>query len=180
MEPLITTAELGLYLQRTVDPDAAALAVANASGLVRDYCGWSISAETVTLTLDGSGTVLLDLPTLQLNGVTAVRLNGIALESPEDGWPTAEQYTWSTRGQLYRAAGWPAGFRNVEADVVHGHDPTPDAVRAVVLGLAGAAAFNPGGALVSKTVGAVTHTYRDAPGVLTDLQAFQLSGYRLP
>jgi len=172
VDPLVTAAELGLYLQRTVDPDAAALAVASASGMIRDICGWSISAETVTLVLDGSGTTILNLPTLRLVAVFEVRLWGVALDPSE--------YSWTERGQLYRAAGWPADFRAVAADVQHGYEQTPDTVRAVALSLAGATTTNPGGTLVSKTVGAVTHAYRDAPAVLTELQEFQLSGYRLP
>lgn len=170
MDPLITTAELNVYLQRTIDPEVAALAVASASGIIRDYCGWSISAETTTFVVDGSGTVLLNLPTLRLISVEEVRVNGAPVTD----------YVWAARGQLWRAAGWPAEFRCAEADCTHGYEQTPDAVRAVGLSLAGAAALNPAGSLKSKTVGAVTHTYNDAHDVLTELQAFQLSGYRLP
>lgn len=172
MDPLITADELGRYLQRTLDPDAAALAVASASGLIRDHCGWSISAETTTFVLDGSGTKILNLPTLRLVAVDEVRLFGTALDSAE--------YSWTERGQLYCAAGWPPDFRAAAADVRHGYDQTPDAVRAVAFVVAAATMSNPAGTLASKTVGAVTHTYRDASAVLTELQQFQLSGYRLP
>lgn len=179
MEPLATLGQLERSLQRTVDPEAGAQALAFASGLVRDYCGWTISAEQTTFIVDGSGTTLLSLPTLRLNNVEEVRLQGEVLAASLTGWPGTSEYTWSTRGQLYRASGWPQLFRAVEADVSHGYEPVPEAVQAVVLGVAGGSLFNPGGSLVSKTVGAVTHTYRDAPGALTELQAFQLSGYRL-
>lgn len=181
MDPLISAEELALYLGRTdLIPDVLALAVASASGIVRDWAGWSITRETTTFVVDGSTTSLLSLPTLHLNGVTEVRVAGEVLNPSATGWTSAEQYTWSARGQLFRACGWPCGFRSVEADVDHGYDIAPDAVRAVVFALAAAPAFTPGGSvLLSKTVGAVTHTYRDTPSTLTDLQAFQLSGYRL-
>jgi hypothetical protein len=181
VEPLATVADLEKSVQRSVDPEAGRLALESASGLVRDYCGWAISRTTETFTVDGSGTTLLSLPTLHLVDVSAVRMGGAELAASPTGWTGPEEYSWSARGQLYRAYGWPDIFRHIEADVTHGYDVIPDAVRAVVLGLAGATAFNPGGSvLASKTVGAVTHTFRDAPGELTSLQVFQLSGYRLP
>lgn len=176
MEPLATLAQLSRSLQRTVDPDAGALALAVASGIVRDYCGWSISEESVTFTVDGSGTQLQSLPTLHLTAVAEVRLFGQALTASD---VDAAGYEWSERGQLFRAIGWPNTFRCVQADVTHGYPVTPDGVLAVVLGLAGIGIPNPGGSLASKTVGGVTHTYRDVRGELTDLQVFQLSGYRL-
>jgi hypothetical protein len=171
VDPLATTAELRRYLQRPIDEDVATLALASSSGLVRDYCGWSISYEETTFVVDGSGTTLLSLPTLYLVSVAAVSVNGIVLP--------AGAYTWTERGQLHNAVGWPTGFRAVEVDCTHGYEQSPDAVRAVVLARAAVDAFNPGSALASKTVGAVTHTYRDAPDGLSALQAFQLDAYRL-
>lgn len=182
MEPLVSTAELGRYMQRTLPEEAAALAVASASGVVRAYCKWSISAETTTFILDGTGTIFLSLPTLELTAVEEVRAAGEVL-TPATSWPPGStEYTWSRIGMLRRGLGWPAGFRTVEVDCTHGFDTTPDAVRAVALPLAAATVFNPGGALASKTVGAVTHVYRDA-GQTPELPAglaFQLSDYRLP
>lgn len=184
MEPLASAADLGRFLQRTIDEEAAALALASASGLVREYCGWSISAETTTFILDGTGTTLLSLPTLELTAVQQVRAAGVLL-AEATSWPPADaEYSWSRNGQLRRGAGWPAGFRTVEADVTHGLDPVPDAVRSVVLSVAAVAVYNPGAALASKTVGAVTHVYRDpgdSPGLaLPPAYALQLTAYRLP
>lgn len=185
MDPLATLAELNQAAQRVVDPTAGMLALASASGLVRDYVGWSISEETVTFVVDGSTTTLLGLPTLRLTAVSEVRVKdgsvgGLVLTESDTGWTGGDTYTWSQRGHLYRACGWPCGFRTVEADVTHGYAVIPDAVRAVVLGLAGADVFSPAGSVLqSKTVGGVSHTYRESPGELTSLQTFQLSGYRL-
>jgi hypothetical protein len=181
MDTLATVAELQKALQRTVDPEAGTLALRLASGIVRDYVGWSLSEETTTFVFDGSGHVLQSLPTLHLTAVAEVRLDGVPLVHAASNWPRAAEYTWSQRGQLYRPLGWPARFRVGEADVTHGYPPgqLPDAVLAVVLGLAGGVVSNPGNTLRSKTVGSVTHTYRDAPAEMTPLQALQLSGYRL-
>lgn len=180
MDPLATLAELETSTQRTVEEAAGLLALQSASGLVRDYVGWPISLTTETLTVDGSGTTLQSLPTMKLVSVAAVRVCGVLLSWSETGWTATGEYTWSERGQLYRSAGWPRAFRSVEVDCVHGYATIPDAIRAVVLGLAGATVFSPAGSsLESKTVGGVSHTYRQASGELTALQTFQLSGYRL-
>lgn len=182
MEPLATVAQLSMSMQRTVDPAAGLLALQAASGMVRDYVGWNLSEETTTFTVDGSGHQLLSLPTLHLTAVTEVRLLGTVLTpaSLASFSDVVGTYEWSERGQLFRAAGWPAVFRSVQADVTHGYAVMPDAILAVVLALAGGGLLvNPGGALASKTVGGVTHTYRSAPTSFTELQTFQLSTYRL-
>lgn len=173
MDPLILPAELSVYLRRSVEPAAAAQAVSTASGLIRDYCGWPISYQAETFIVDGSETNILNLPTMHLVAVDAVRIHGIDVQD----------FEWSARGTLYRAWGWPPEFRGVQVDCTHGYQQIPDAVRVVAFGLAAAYVLNPGGVLASKTVGAVTHTYRresQPGGPLTELQAFQLSGYRLP
>lgn len=179
MEPLATVAQLGKSLQRTVDPDAGLLALQLASGLVRNDLGWALSEETTTFVVDGSATQLLSLPTLHLTAVHEVRVLGTVIEptAPDGGYGYG--YDFSERGQLFRAAGWPTEFRSVAVDVTHGYAVIPDAALAVVLAIAGRGVFNPGGSLASKTVGSVTHTYRDVPGDLSELQRFQLSAYRL-
>lgn len=173
MDPLVSEAELATYLGRSVGEEAATLAVATASGIVRDYCRWCISSEETTFVVDGSGTSLLGLPTLRLVEVAEVRIDGVVIDPSE--------YSWSERGQLSRVAGWPARFRCVEADVTHGWSPTPDSVRAVVLALASSRSVNPEG-LRSKTVGAVSKSYvvEAMRGDLSDLQMSLISGYRLP
>jgi hypothetical protein len=170
MDPLVTVDELEYYLQRAgLDANAAALAVAGASGIVRDFCRWHIApAEDVTLTLDGSGTHLLTLPTLYLNVVTEVRVDDVVIDPSE--------YRWSQRGQLSRTVGWPAGMANVEIDCVHGYAVTPDAPRAVTFVLAARMMANPEG-LKAKTVGGVSRQFGDD---LSELQMAQMAGFRLP
>lgn len=181
MQPLVTVdAFTTKYLQRAVDPDAAAWALDVASGQVRDHCGWSISAETTTFMVDGSGTSLLTLPTLLLTDVYEVRVRGRVIDqAPLNGRPTGGEYVWSRRGQLFRAVGWPEQLGSVEVDAEHGYIEVPATVAIVVCGLAEAALPNHARELASKTVGAVTHTYRDTSGAMTVVQASQLSGYTL-
>lgn len=184
MEPLVSVAELEKYIQRSVDPETGALAVAGASGIIRDFCRWPISIERVTFTVDGSGTVVCSLPTLRLVGVDEVRIDGVVVEFADYVALTSvplTSYTWSENGQLYRPVGWPARARCIQADVVHGYDSTPDTIRAVGLKLAARSVENPVG-LVLKTVGQVTRTFDSRTGSedLSQLQMAQLAGYRLP
>jgi hypothetical protein len=174
MQLLVAAEEFAGYLQRDLDRYTAETALAAASGLVRHYCRWPISAESTTFVQDGNGAQLLSLPTLRLNAVTAVRVGGVLLDPG--------QYEWSRGGQLYRnGAYWPARFRSVEADVEHGYAEVPDEVRAVVLALTTRYYVNPDG-LRSKSVGAVSRTFGDAAaaGDLTRLEMSLIAGYRLP
>lgn len=180
MDPLVTVAELETYLQHDVDSEVGALAVASASGIVRDYCRWQIAPiVTSTFTLDGNGTRVLSLPTMRLTAVSAVRLFGMPLTERIE-WADGG-FTWSHRGQLYRYEGWPEELRNIEVDCVHGYQFTPDTVRAVALVLAARVIVNPEG-LRSKTVGDISRSFifETMRGDLSELQLVQLGGYRLP
>lgn len=176
MEPLATLAELEAHLQHPVDPASGQLALENASGAVRAYCGWRIDRAAETFFCDGTGTSLLSLPTLYLHTVAQVLLDGVVLDE------AAGDYGWSHHGQLWRVAGWPALPRIAQADVVHGFDPAPDACRAVTLNLASRQTVNPLG-LRSATVGTVTRAYSTeahASQGMTALDAALLAPFRLP
>lgn len=117
---------------------------------------------------DGNGTQILTLPTLRLSAVDKVRIDDRLIDSGS--------YRWRSRGQLLYRHGWPEGMGNVEVDITHGYEETPDAVKAVVLALAAAMVDNPAGRVMA-VVGAVTSQY----GInLTTLQLAQLAGYTLP
>lgn len=183
MEALATPDELAAYLRQeggaaALDTAAAELALASASGVVREYCQWDIKAVTETLTADGNGTYVVSLRTLYLTDVQAVRIMGRA------GWELVDpagRYTWSTGGQLVCVSGvWPVGVRNIQADVTHGYDEPPDALRMAVLALAARQYVNPQN-LLSRTVGSVSEGYASKiTDPLSDLQQVQLSRYRLP
>lgn len=184
MEPLVSAEEFAGHLQRDLDRFSAEQALAGASGFARDYCRWGILEEETTWTLDGTGTSLLSLPTLYLTDVAEVRIDGTVIAAPAAGAaPASDQYTWSEKGLLARAAGWPKRYRCIEVDVVHGYPlaQVPEAIKAVVMVIAARSMVNPEG-LRSKTVGAVSKSYifETMRGDLTELQIAQLGRYRLP
>jgi hypothetical protein len=166
--PLADAADLDLHLQRTIDPDVAALALAGASGLVRSYCGWGLSRETTTFTVTGDDTVILSLPTLYLRSVSAIRIGGLALD------PGGPQPVPLQRGQVIWAATWPSTTQ-VEVDADHGYDDTPDLVRLVVLTLAARIIANPEDAKTAS-VGTVSRSFDTT---LTALDTRLLDIYRI-
>lgn len=169
MDPLITAGDLDDYLQRPVPPDQAALAVAGASGIIRSRCRWNISREVgVTFKVDGSGTYVLNLPTLRLTDVLSVTVDG----GPVD----VDDLRWSTRGQLYRDTVWPR-WSMIEAVVDSGYPDNPDVVKIVALSLAARYIGNPQ-ALKSATVGAVQRVY--ATPEPNPLELALLDAFRLP
>jgi hypothetical protein len=171
MAALVTVGDLQTHLQREVDQASAELAVAGASGAVRSYCRWDISREDATFVVAGSGTRVLNLPTLHLVDVLAVRLDD-GTELVRGGGD--EDYLWAKRGQLYCSAGWPGPFRHVEVDCVHGYDPVPDVVRLVTLTVAAREYTNPMH-LRDASVGSVTRRFD-----MTALDMALLDTYRLP
>lgn len=164
---LVEAADLDIHLQRTIEPDAAALALAGASGLVRAYCGWNLSRETTTFTTTGNDTVILSLPTLHLLSISEIRIGGLALAPGAQPIPMI-------RGQIVWASTWPSG-QQIEVDAEHGYDELPDVVRLVVLTIAARILSNPEDAKVA-TVGSVSRTYDTT---LTSLDMRLLDAYRL-
>lgn len=165
MDPLVTAGELQTYLQRPVDPIVGDLAVAGASGAVRAYCGWDISLTADTITVDGSATGMLNLPTLLLLDVTEIRLDGVVVD------PTS--YQWTRRGQVFSTTVWPA-FSRIDVDCTSGYDPVPDVVRIVALSKAALYYVNPDNVKVAQA-GSVSRTFFD----LTALDMSLLDGFRL-
>lgn len=167
--PLITVAQLEDYLQRPLDADAAALAVEMASGLIRAWCGWEVSHTAETMTLDGSGLRLLNLPTLHVNAVLAVRVDDVALATTD--------YQWSVTGQLIRSCGWPCDMRSIQVDVDHGFIEIPGAVTAVGLALASRVYENPSG-YKSVATGTASRSWHGA-GSSSSAAASTFSGVEL-
>jgi hypothetical protein len=165
--PLVYAEDLAAYLQRDLDRCTADLAVEGASGLVRAYCGWGLSRTVETMTLDGNNSRCLTLPTMHVNDVSEVRIDG-EVADPVD-------YGWGVNGVLLRRQGWPCGQRNIAADVDHGFDPTPDELRIVTLSIAARLYTNPEG-LQSKSSGDGSRAYG---AELPDLEIRLVSGYRL-
>lgn len=181
MDPLVTAADLGSYLQRPVDDGPAQLACAAASGAVRAYCRWDITyTDADTLHAVGTDAPVLGLPTLRLVDVTAVRVDGTAVD--------LTTIKWTRRGQLYYPTSIqrdlpfmrPYGAQQVwsrwsliEVDCAHGYDPIPDEIKLVALSIAARHYTNPEG-LQTAAVGSVSRTYSISP-----LDASLLDAYRL-
>lgn len=103
--------------------DADAWAAANAA--VRAYCGWHVAPViTETVTLDGSGTNLMFLPTLRLVDLVSILNDGEAVSDPG----------WSAAG-IVRGA-WTDKFRGVVAEMEHGFEECPAEILAVLTELA--------------------------------------------
>lgn len=173
MESLVTPEEFAAYLQRDLDRSTAEVAVAGASGVVRQWCRWNITRTTESMEVDSGGSQYINLPTLHLRDVNSLTVAGELVD--------ASSYTWSRAGQLYRAQGWPRGFRMVDAVVDHGYDDIPDEIRIVVLSLAARYYVNPEG-LRSKTVGNASRVFvlETMRGDLAELEIRLIAGYRIP
>jgi len=167
MNPLVTPEELAGYLQRRLERFPAELAVQGASGVVRAYCGWDLTRTVETLEVTGNGGCAINLPTLKLNDVTSVTVDGTALD--------AADFSWGANGILFRRSCWPLGPRRIVAEVDHGYDPIPDELRIVVCSIAGRIYSNPEG-LVQKSSG---DDSRSMPAPLSDVEMRLIARHRL-
>ncbi len=118
MEPLISADALDELLGGQGVTEAY---VNGVSAAIRAYCGWHVTpVATETLTVDGHGGTILDLPTLHLVSVSEVRVQGAVVPGVE----------WSTDGTL--RGSWPDVWRSIEVDVIHGFDDATDLVGVAV------------------------------------------------
>lgn len=148
-----------------------------AEALVRSYCGWHIApSKSESLTLVGSGSAVLLLPSLFVTEVTSVVDDGTAVD--------ADSFYCSPAGVLSKWSGvW--GTRLVVVDVVHGYATVPPEVSGVVQAVAQRAVDNPG-SRPREQVGPFADTYsqmgfNQAPALaLLDAEKAALARYRLP
>lgn len=153
MAPFATAQELATYLGEGVSQAQGELALDIASEVVRSYCGWRIDRATETFTLDGVTGIALHLPTLCLNEVLAVTIEG----APVIDW------SWNVAGVLWRPT-WRAAVRGVEVQADHGYDTIPGAVRLATLQAAARAVVNPSG-MRAVQAGATTETFGYSEGL---------------
>jgi hypothetical protein len=150
-----------------------------AEAAVRAYCGWHIApARTeVELTLDGSGSTVLLLPTLKLTDLLSVTEE----EEPVD----LTDVEWTEAGCLRRETPWTCKLRGVIVTIDHGHAAAPPEVTAVVQAIAQRAINNPG-SLLSKTIGPFSETHSQTAGnqalpvTMLDAEKAILARYKLP
>ncbi|MBB5915284.1 hypothetical protein BJY24_004151 [Nocardia transvalensis] len=143
---------------------------------IRDYCGWHIApAVDETLTADGSGGTVQQLPTLHLNSVTSVTECGTTL--------TTDDYEWSADGSLRRRVfrWWTARYRGVVAVVNHGYATVPENIVSVILDAASSAISTPVGETAEQPETMGPFTFGGKGGVvLTTAQRRVLDRYALP
>jgi hypothetical protein len=150
--------------QRQLD---AALAAA------RRYCGWHVtpvlSAQSVTL--DGSGTNLLVLPTLNVTALTQVIEDGITLNVAD--------LSWSPRGLIVKKSGywWSSMFAGITVTFSHGYATAPD-FESALLSSIDRGAFSPD--RIARSIGPFQYTeptntdaelFTDAERSILDLYA---------
>lgn len=168
-----TPAELNTFTGSTIATAQATMMLAQASALIRSYCGWPLyPSASETLTVDGSGAAMLSLPTLHLSGCTLVTEDGVELVFEDE-------YEYSAAGFLRRVgASWTTKLRGVVVVVTHGYADPPLEVVAVCLQSASRAIASPAG-VKSEVSGGVQVTYT-IPGGLNDMERTILDRHRVP
>lgn len=138
---------------------------------VRDYCGWHIApSRDETITVDGSGGRILDLPSLYVTDVASVTEDGTLLETTT--------YVWREWGVIERlGCSWGTG--KIEVELTHGYSPVPPNITGVVQALA-ARAVGASATVSREQVGQVSRSYLAdglSPGQIATLDHYRI---RLP
>lgn len=137
----------------TGDHVRADLLLELASGRIDTSLRQPLTQATETVTLDGTGTPILLLPTFPVTAVTSVVADGTPLVFDDDFW-------WSASGILTRVGGcWPGEPRSVVVNYTHGYAAIPASVKDAALKIAAIWWDNPLG-LQSETIGG--YSYRVA------------------
>jgi hypothetical protein len=196
--PLATQTDLEAALQRTLDPDQAALALRRASARVRKYCRQEISlVENDTITLPGNGRVLRlpqrpivvddthPLTVVELFGISNVEYEALELRD------YTRIGTELTRGEAWwaptRLMGWPwmrpqgIWAQRVRVTYSHGYAEIPDDILDVVVDVAGLTMTNPQG-LRSEAIDDYSRTFAAetiGSGKLTPAHEEALRPYRV-
>jgi hypothetical protein len=162
----------------TVDAGASALAQ------VQAYCGWHIAPVVdETLTLDGTGTSALLLPSLHVVSIDSVSECGTELDP--------ETYSWSEAGlirrgtQLWVSYGydqprWTNAFRAIEVTLSHGYEEMPAEVQGVIDALSARMTTTAPVGVTQKQVGPFVESYAADPGSVTGAERHLLDLYRVP
>lgn len=161
--PLVTIEQLAGYMKRGFD-DADAYTVQllldGTTAAVVEYCGWHIAPVlTESVSVDGTGTTIQTLPTLNLLSLDSVDENGLHLD--------VDRIDWSANGLLEKRSGglWTARRRGVIAEITHGYETTPSWLTTLICAAAGRAFSSPLG-IISEQSGGESITYT-APRALS-------------
>lgn len=133
----------------------------------RRYCGWHVAPDYVqSLTLDGPGGHVLQLPSLHVTEVMSVHELGVPVDD----------FEWSADGMIQRRSCWSDRFRSIVVVFQHGFDGAEDFASAV-LSSAMTAGMSPGG--VAEKVGPFSFEAGSGQAFTSD-QRGVLDRYRLP
>lgn len=149
----VTPEQVGSLSHGLLDDSAeSAGAVRSILSWVRRYCGWHVLGEiTETITVDGSGSRLLQLPTLRVVAIASVsELSWSGSEDVDTPIRDRVDFTWSTHGVLERRRGcWTRERRGVTVTLTHGFADA-DVVLGVIVAAAARQVGAPGGNVLSR------------------------------
>jgi hypothetical protein len=146
-----------------------------AQALVTAYCGWHIApGVSETLTLDGTGSGTMLVPSLHITSLTEVTNEGITLD------PVT--YDWSAAGIIeLRCGRFTHRLRGVTVTLTHGYPNMPADVQAVIDRIDARGTDDPGVlAQVGQVRYATTASGTAVGASLTDLDRAILDRYKLP
>lgn len=145
-----------------------------ATQAIRDYCGWHVAPVIdATLTLDGTGTDTVLLPSRRVVDVTTVTVDGTSLP--------ADAYEWSADGLLRRRDGcWPDRYRVITVELKHGF-ASSEVLSGVVESIVARARMDPTGALANQRAGTQSVGFASGAsgGGLMQSEKDRLEPYRL-
>jgi hypothetical protein len=147
--------------------------VTAALAAAKNYCGWHVTPVLTgqSVTLDGTGSNLLVLPTLNMTALTQVNEDGITLNLAD--------LNWSPRGLIVKKSGywWSSMFGSITVTFSHGYATAADFEDAL-LSSVDRGAFSP--ERIARSVGPFQYTepsntdaelFTDAERSILDLYA---------
>jgi hypothetical protein len=160
--PFASIEQYEQFLQQTPPPGAADQ-LAAVSSYIRRYCGWHIAPSlTMDLTVDGSGSTILTLPTLHLTALTSITEQGASSPSIYDD----VTYDWSANGTVVKAnhTAWTNRLSGITATITHGWalEEVGDLAQ-IVMSTVARAGVNVYG-LTNQAVGGVSVGFTAGPG----------------
>lgn len=162
MASFASPAELAEYTAGLIGPDdpRSQVILDGATKALQNYAGWHIApAESVTLILDGGSSVLY-LPTLKLNSVTSITVDG-ALQD-------VTSYEWSrvTGNVRVKNHGYfPDSWGGITVVFNSGHATVPADLKQIVLQVSAQALSSPTGATREQAGQVSMQWATTAPGV---------------
>lgn len=177
-----TPDELSAYTEGLISPTdpRSPVILDGATQAIQNFCGWHIAPpEDLTVYLDG-GTQELFLPTLKLNSIESVTVDGTLL--------TDIDLEWSRRtGNVRRKShvGFPEAYGSIIVLFNSGYESVPQVLKQIVLQASAMALSSPTGATREQAGQVAMQWATTAPGVsggltLHDRDFKALSQYILP